>query len=128
MVTNKVTARFKDGTLLKGKTSDFSPDKSGFHLELQDGRIVEVTTEELKALFFVKDLIGNKDRKDSYGDNIPGGGRKIQVKFRDGEILIGYSQGCSLGRKGFFMIPADKGSNNERIFIISSAVEKITYL
>jgi hypothetical protein len=37
---NKVVARFKDGILMKGTTSDFFPNKNEFHLKLISGEIV----------------------------------------------------------------------------------------
>ena len=125
---NKVVARYKDGTILKGHTSDFFPNKNTFHLELLDGKIIDVNIEQLKALYFVKDFAGNKDHKDTYIDIVAGGGRKIEVLFKDGEKIIGYSQGYAPNRIGFFVIPADKNQNNDRVFVITSATEKVTFL
>lgn len=128
MEQNKVVVRFKDGNIMKGKTADFFPTKKNFHLELLNGEIVVIDVEHLKAIFFVRDHIGDKDRKDIYIDMIPGGGRKIQVRFFDGETIIGYTQGYSPDRMGFFILPADKGSNNQRIFVLTSATEKVEFL
>lgn len=127
MALNDVVAKFKDGTILKGKTSDFFPNKQLFHLEKQDGKTVDINVEQLKALFFVKELTGNKSHKKTYDDVIPGGGRKIQIMFSDGEVITGYSHGYSPNRTGFFVVPADTKGNNERIFIINSATEKIIF-
>lgn len=128
MTVNKVVASFKDGTVIKGHTSDFFPNKKDFHLELLSGERISIETDQLKAIFFVKDFTGDEDRKDLYNDVIPGGGRKIQVKFKDGELVTGYSQGYSPDRFGFFIIPADAKNNNERIFVINSATEEVTFL
>ena len=128
MVKNKVIARFKDGTLMKGQTTNFFPNKINFHLELPSGEVVDIETGQLKALFFVKDFEGDKNRKDSYNDAVPGGGRKVQIKFKDGESVIGYSQGFSPDRPGFFVIPADTQSNNERFFAVRTATGKVTFL
>ncbi len=128
MELSRVVVRFKDGTLMKGKTSDFSPNRDRFHLEMLNAEVVDLDIEHLKAIFFVRDLEGNKDRKDVYGDVIAGGGRKIQVTFSDGELLTGYSLSYAPDRHGFFVTPADMQSNNERIFLINSAVEKIEFL
>ncbi len=138
MSMNKVVARFKDGSLIKDKTSDFSPIKNFFHLEMMSGqkikveienlKVVEIDISELKAAFFVKDFDGNKDRQDTYEDNIPGAGKKIEVKFNDGELVIGFAMSYSPERHGFFLTPADLKGNNERIFIVKSATDKITFL
>jgi hypothetical protein len=138
MLLNKVVAKFKDGTVLRGNTNDFFPNKKLFHLELIGSDAAEVKTEKLKAkgidteslkaAFFVKGFKGNKFHKNIYNDNVPGSGKKIEVKFIDGEVIIGYSLNYSPDRNGFFVIPADLKGNNERIFVIRSATEKVTLL
>ena len=128
MQANKVVARFKDGSIIKGKTSDFFPNKETCHLETLNGEIKEIKMEQLKAFFFVKDFEGDKTHQKSYNDEIAGAGRKIMVKFSDGEEVIGYTLGYSPDRQGFIMTPADLKSNNERIFVITSASEKIEFL
>jgi hypothetical protein len=50
------------------------------------------------------------------------------VKFSDGESIIGYTLGYSPDRQGFFMTPADSKSNNQRIFVVKSASEKIEFI
>ena len=128
MEKNKVIARFKDGTLLKGYTDDFFPNKKHFHLQPLNGEIVEIETELLKALFIVKDFEGDKNRNESYTDAVPAGGRKVQITFKDGEEVIGYSQSFSQDRPGFFLIPANTQSNNERIYVVRSATEEVAFL
>lgn len=125
MVTNKVVLKFKDKTVLKGKTNNFFPNKTSFHLELVNGEQTEIHIEELKALFFVKSFDGDKRHEKNYADKVPGGGRKIKVKFSDGETITGYTTGYSADRAGFYMVPADLKGNNERIFVIASATEAI---
>ena len=56
MGKNKVVVRFKNGSILKGNTSDFLPNKSQFHLETENGDIQTVDVDKLKAIFFVRDL------------------------------------------------------------------------
>ena len=128
METNKVVARFKDGSILKGKTSDFFPNKTSFHLETLAGETKMIDVEELKAFFLVKDYDGNKNYDEEYEDEIAGTGRKIRVKFSDGESIIGYTLGYSPDRQGFYMTPADFSSNNQRIFVVKSASEKIEFI
>jgi hypothetical protein len=128
MQPNKVVVNFKDKTMKKGTTSDFLPNKAQFHLEEINGEIVEVSIEDIKALFFVKDFDGNKNHQDNYEDNVAGGGRKVNVKFSDGEIIVGFTIGYSPDRQGFFLTPADLQGNNERIFVVKSATEKIEFL
>ena len=128
MEANKVVVKFKDNKLLKGTTSDFFPNKNQFHLNLPDGEIFEITVEDLKAIYFVKDYDGNKDRKKSYTDEITGTGRKMKVDFTDGESIIGFTLGYSPERTGFYFTPADAGGNNLRIFVVKSATNKTAFL
>lgn len=130
---NLVVARFKDGKMIKGRTFDFSPVKTLFHLllgEEHEGEIQEIVVEDLKALFFVKSLQGNKDYKEKKmfdevnGYSMPG--LKIKVKFKDGEVIRGITNAYRPGRKGFFISPVDPQSNNDRIYIVSSSVSRVS--
>ncbi len=94
-------------------------------MELVSGERIEIHIEELKAMFFVKSYEGDKQHEKNYADKVPGGGRKIKVKFTDGETIKGYTTGYSADRAGFYMVPGDLRGNNERIFVVSSATEAI---
>lgn len=130
MLPNRIVARFVDGRLLKGTTQDFAPAKDAFHVIGSEGgaRPVKVTVADLKAVFFVRSLVGNAayDEVKAFGGPVPG--RKVQVTFKDGEILVGSTQGYQPDRPGFFMIPADPASNNERIYVVARAVQKVSFL
>lgn len=72
MQQNKVVIQLKNGTVRKGITSDFLPNKARFHFTCTDGSTEAVDVDTLKALFFVKDIEGNKDYKETYNDVIQG--------------------------------------------------------
>jgi len=127
MLQNKIVIHFKDGSILKGNTSDFLQNKKSFHINLLDGKIEEVDIERLKAVFFVKDLKGDNRYIYEYDGVVPGGGKKIAVDFPDGETMIGYVLGYSAQRQGFMMTPADSKGNNERIFIVNSATKRVNF-
>ena len=127
-MTNRVVAKFRDNSIVKGQTNNFLPNKTFFHLQQVGGGQIEVHIEDLKAIFFVKNYDGAKDHKKAYNDKVPGGGRKIQVKFLDGETIVGYTTGYSPDRPGFYIVPADLKGNNERIFIVKTATEKVEML
>ncbi len=128
---SKVVVKKKDGTLIKGTTGDFLPNKHIFHVHSrrQDKyNIYEVIVNELKAIFFVKELEGNKSKHDIPKKTIEPQhtiGRHIKVFFYDGEIIEGLSHSLHLNNLGFFMTPIDPTSNNERIFVVLSSVETI---
>jgi len=128
MQQNKVVIHLKDGSVRKGSTNDFLPNKERFHFTGMDGSTEAVDINTLKAMFFVKDIAGNKDYKETYKDTIQGGGRKISVEFTDGEIIVGYVLGYSPDRQGFIMSPADSNGNNNRIFVIKSATKSVQFI
>jgi len=129
----KVVVRFSDGKLIKGFTQDFFPNKERFHLIPADnpsGGAIEVSMKDLKAIFTVRDLTGDslyKERK-KYIEGEQPSGKKVEVTFIDGEVLVGTTLGYNPKRQGFFIFPADPKSNNIRVYVVSSAVEKVRYL
>ena len=131
---NKVVARYADGRIVKGVTADFSPAKDTFHVsvatEQAGAKSVEIHTKDLKALFFVKDFGGNPQHveRNEFDPSHPPAGRRIRVVFRDGEILVGTTTGYQPGRPGFFLVPADASSNNERCYVVAAATQEISFL
>jgi hypothetical protein len=130
---NLVVIHYKDGKLLRGYTLDFTPIAGVFHLtsELEEdkGKVYDVVVAELKAVFFVKTLYGSTEYKEKKKfeevDTSRHRGLKIKIVFKDGETIRGMSLGYSKGRKGFFLIPVDPKSNNERIWVVMDAIKEI---
>jgi hypothetical protein len=131
---NKVIARFADGRMVKGTTADFSPAKTIFHLspttDAVEAKPLEVSTKDLKALFFVKDFAGDQEHvaRNEFDPSHPPVGRQIKVVFNDGEILLGTTTGYQAGRPGFFVVPADADSNSERCYVVSAATQSVSFL
>jgi hypothetical protein len=125
-IRNRVVARFLDGRVLKGTTQDFIPTRPAFHLlpVTGTGPAVTIRLSELKAVFFVKDLDGNPERLDvpafTGGAAETAYGKKIAVRFPDGELLCGYSLAYRAERDGFFITPMDARGNNDRLFVVVS--------
>ena len=127
MAASQVVARFQDGRVVKGVTSNFLPAREGFHVQTPDGASVAIVQSELKALYFVRDFKGDPTRRTSnrFDPTRPILGRKIQVVFEDGEVMTGTTQGYQPNRPGFFVQPADAGCNNERCFVIAKATSRV---
>jgi hypothetical protein len=131
---NKVVARYQDGQILKGMTNDFLPTKNDFHLFLDGAppgsKPVLVRVTDLKGVFFVKDYAGDPKHQESNTFSASGKvtGRKIRVLFKDGEALVGTTQGYDRSRPGFFVVPADAESNNERVFVVAAATQEVSFL
>jgi hypothetical protein len=133
-MNNMVVARFVNGRIVKGVTSDFFPAKDRFHVRLAtvppETKPEEIFTKDLKALFFVKDYSGDPKRPDKkeFDPAQHQAGRKIKVVFKDGEILFGTTQGYQPGRPGFFLVPADAASNIERCYVVSGSTQDISFI
>jgi len=129
----KVVVRYSCGRLIKGFTQDFFPSKKLFHLTSADnpsGVPIEVSIDDLKAVFMVGDFIGDpvyKERKKYIEEEKPSG-KKVEVTFIDGEVLVGSTLCYDPKRQGFFIFPADPKSNNIRVYVVSSSVKKVRYL
>jgi hypothetical protein len=130
----KVIMRYANGKLIKGYTNDFFPNKPLFHVQSIESQPtdkgVEVYVKELKAVCFVKDFVGNAayDEIRHLAEGQQYSGRKVEVTFADGEVLVGSTMGYDPSRLGFFVTPVDPQSNNLRVFVISAAVKNFRFL
>ena len=125
---NKVVAHFLDGRVIKGTTSNFFPDRDTFHITTSQGSIL-IELGQLKAVFFVKSLRGNRGFSEKKGfEGSKGVGRKVRCEFPDGEVLTGYTPAYHQSRPAFFIVPTDPTSNNERIYVVTASAQRITVL
>jgi hypothetical protein len=127
--TNKVVVRFLDGRLQKGTTEDFFPNRPTFHLRpLGSSEMTEVRGKDLKAVFFVRDFAGDPKRREARGferaTTDVSRGKKIAIRFKDGELIFGYTLTYMPDRSGFFITPADPSSNNLRIYVLTHAARE----
>ena len=127
---NLVVVHYLGGRLAKGIAPDFNQNRDTFHLftsrDQTEGTPVDI--EQLKAVFFVKSLDGNPGYRDPVFtvDSIKSlTGMKLKILFKDGELLYATTLGYSPARKGFFVYPLDKGGNNERVFINTTATVSV---
>lgn len=141
MDDEKVVLQHLDGRILKGYVRAFSEKSDDLILrELGSDTLCVVSSDLLKAIFFVRTFEGNRayNEKKTYGLRTPRGQRTF-VRFIDGEGMVGFLEGDMPwdkgfflnrqtidNRKGFFLLPADEGSNNIRVFIFAHAVEDLT--
>lgn len=129
---SKVVVACMNGRRLKGFIFNFSILREDFRLFPEanspqaDGEDVQL--RDLKAIFFVKDFAGNRERQDSNELSSGVHGRKLEVTFSDGEKLTGTTEAYNAKKSGFFMFPADSDSNNSRIFIVNKNVRSVKML
>jgi len=133
MLKKKAVVKYQNREIIKGWIEDFHPDRDSFILfpliEYSEEERMEIKFSSLKAVFFVKDFIGNKDYKKVRTFNVDlkvtPSQRKLIVNFKDGEHLYGTSHSYGRYKVGFFMYPVDPKDNSERIFVVHSAVESV---
>jgi hypothetical protein len=124
----KLVVHKKDGTIFKGITQDFDPGRADFHfLPAEGGGIpMLMRIDEMKALFWVKDYLGNRQfvaRRAFEG--IGAERRRAIVTFHDGEEIWGTLDDAEGDDRGFFLFPADTRDNNVRIFVVRSALKEM---
>jgi len=134
MEPTKVVVKYANGKVIKGFMQNFFPNKDWFHLiplDKPSGETIAVFIERLKAIFVVRDFNGNPqyhERKNYMNGENPSG-LKLEVIFTDGEVMVGSSMlSYDPKRPGNFIIPADPGSNNIRVYVVSSAVKSVRQL
>ena len=133
MIKKKVVVKYKDGNIIKGWMEEFNPKRESFILfplfDYSEERRLLINFEQLKAVFFVKDFLGDKNyhkvRTFNVNFNTTPTQRKLIVDFKDEEHLYGTCLAYGRFKKGFFMFPVDPKDNNERIFVVHSATKKV---
>jgi small nuclear ribonucleoprotein (snRNP)-like protein len=131
---SRVVVRTVNGEVLKGYTQDFNPNSFSFHLYTQDQdfsqRPKELLLRDLKAVFFVKSFEGNPEYRERkvFVDSDRTMGRRVEVRFKDGELLQGSTLGFNPNKPGFFLFPPDPNSNNIRVFVVTSSLDGLRFL
>jgi hypothetical protein len=138
----KVVARFKNGQILKGHVREFEIGTETVTVEDPETRTEhKISIDELKAIFFVKTFEGRGEyvEKKAFGIR-KNTGRKVFVKFKDNETLVGYidgdipwAKGFTLAKegnkaKGFFLVPVDSDSNNIKVFVVGTSIQDVTIM
>ena len=130
----KIVVRFANGKVLKGYSQDFAPTSQSFHVRRTEVAGVEpgqqVSLRDLKAVFFVRDFSGDNsyEERKTFIAGKALSGKKIEVTFTDGEVLVGTTMGYDTQRPGFFLFPADEKANNTRMFMVMAAVKNVRFL
>jgi hypothetical protein len=128
----KIVARHADGKILKGYTQDFHPSRPQFSLwpsiNATPKERVLVPIARLKAVFFVRDFNGNPQYRERKTFSSKSQGRRVEVTFSDGEIVLGTTLNYRPDGQGFFVSPADPAANNTRVFVVSAALRRVRFL
>jgi hypothetical protein len=128
---NRAVVAFLDGRRLKGYLLNFSAMKESFRLFSSDNvhqhSGSDILVKDLKAIFFVKDFVGDSARKDLPESGAAKRGRKVVVTFKDGEQISGATEAYNPQKLGFFLFPLNGDTNNMRIFVINRNVAQVQF-
>jgi hypothetical protein len=114
---HRVVIHTLEGQVHRGTVHDLDLQEEALAVQQPDGRSVEIPTRRLKAVFFVLSP-GEKP--------LPGRGERVQVTFRDGRQVVGYSDDHATGEPGFFVVPSDARTNTARVYVFRGGVQSIT--
>ena len=135
----KVILRFVDGKMLKGFIRDLKIAEEYLYLEDESNHQHKVRLKELKAIFFVRKFEGERNHleKKSFTGTRPGS-KRVFVKFKDGETIMGNMEGDIPWEKGFFLesmkekaftiVPVDEDSNNTKILVVTTSVQDVAMI
>lgn len=135
MPGHKIVLKYQDGSIIKGWVDNFNPNREIVFLhplkEYSAQERLDIRLNDLKAVFFVKDFVGNSSYQKVRGfeksDRDTPTQRRIIVHFKDSEKLYGTSYSYHPDKTGFFICPVDRRDNNIRIFALNSASEKVEF-
>lgn len=129
---HRVVARYAKGAMIKGFTQHFLAANGSLMVspapEARANTRITVPFKDLKAIFFVRDDDGSSGSEGGTVLDPATRGRKVSVTFADGEELVGTTVNYLRSAPGFFVHPADRKSNNERVFVVAGAVRDVTFL
>jgi len=135
MPGHKAVIKFQNGEIIKGWVENFNPNRDILFIyplkEYSNKDKMDIKVNSLKAIFFVKDFVGNSEYKKvrtfEGHDWVMPTQKRIIVHFKDGEKIYGTSYSYNPTKIGFFVYPVDRNDNNIRIFAINSAIEKVEF-
>jgi hypothetical protein len=91
---------------------------------------IRVNLDDMKAMFWVKDYLGNRDfvaRRD-FDPGRPSEGRRAILTFGDGETIWGSVIEDDPSSFGFFFVPSDERDNNLKIFVVRKGLKELRFV
>jgi hypothetical protein len=112
MLKKKGVLKYQNGEIIKGWVEEFKPERESFFLfpliEYSEEERMEIKLSSLKAVFFVKDFMGDKDYKKVRTFNVD-----LKITPSQRKLVI------------HFLYPIDPKDNSERIFVVHKAIESV---
>ena len=121
-----VVLRFRNGKTLRcSLVKEFSVRDFELDVKDADGGFHTIDVMDLKAVFFIKDSIQRSTEMTMDSRNLPEGAM-AKVEFFDGEIIRGRVSQYTVSDTGFFLYPTASESNNDRIFVVATALNTVS--
>ena len=128
---HKLVVRYQDGRLLKGYGREFTASSGCLHVSPRPDAPammrVTIPVWHLKAVFFVRDFVGDPENVYAGASSGTARGRRMHITFLDGETLMGTTLNYNQDAPGFFVRPL-AGGNNLRVFVVSRAIRHVQFL
>jgi small nuclear ribonucleoprotein (snRNP)-like protein len=129
----KLLVKLRNGEEMKGELLSFNANLPAFHVivEKDSGRThnVTVSMDSVKAVFFLKKEDGADSliRNQTIEQSVFAGtlGFRLDVEFKDGEMIHGSANKFSPNDKGFYLVPFNPAGRYDRIYINALAVERV---
>ncbi len=127
----RLVVRYKEDRCERGVCFALNIRDVGFHLDVVDsagfpsGETKRVHFDEIKAVFYVKSFTGKFNQSAIYDEWTPEGAEYV-VKFKDSEVIHGFTlKRYRPEDKRFYLVPADRTTNNISILVEASAIERV---
>jgi hypothetical protein len=124
-----IIGKCRDGRLISGFTSDFSPAKSYLHISparsATERQFIELT--ELEAIFFLRET-DDLSVADRAHERVSPYGRKVALVLPNGEQMTGSTLNYSRHSSGVFVYPFDSDFGVARVFVTQSGLRNLRLL
>lgn len=129
----KVLVKLRSGEQIIGDLLSLNPARPSFYLvaEEEGGKVhnINVSMDLVKAIFFLKKQ--EKDasvvRTETIEQTVVAGlhGFRLDVEFKDGEMMHGSAHKYNPSDKGFYMVPLNPAERYDRIYINAAWVKNV---
>lgn len=126
MFDEPMVVHFMEGETLAGHGDNFFPGEAQILVRDGGGAIRKVDLAEVKMVCFVKSLASDRAQTHLPQPDrllyqaVPG--KRVRIRFRDGEQMEGLASIRAKPRQGFFVTPMNPNSNNLQVYVNPDAL------
>jgi Family of unknown function (DUF6982) len=127
----KVIVRKMDRDTANGYVNATFVSEGKLELLNTSGNVVSIELRDVKGVYFVRDFGDSESlTRKTFTSRPRTEGLWVRLRFRDNEVIEGVMPNDLLqeGVEGFSIIPADTGSNTQRIFVPRTALAEMTVI